>query len=217
MGFRFRETRSLGGGARLNLGKSGVGLSVGTKGLSASASTSGRKSVTTSLPGTGVSYTTQTGGGKKKGSGCLTGIVISLVALVALIASCGEITDETPAVDERDDPAIIQQDETPTPDPEPEAVITPDPEPEPEPEPEPAPEPEPEPEPTPAPQPTPEPAPAPGPEPVQDSRPEDDVVYITPSGSKYHRQGCRTVDDYTEIARSDAIASGYVPCKVCGG
>lgn len=203
MGFRFRKTRSLGGGARLNLGKSGVGLSVGTKGLSASASTSGRKSVTTSLPGTGVSYTTQTGGGKKKGSGCLTGIVISLVALVALIASCGEITDETPAVDERDDPAIIQQDETPTPDPEPEAVVTPDPEP----------------EPTPAPQPTPEPepAPAPDPEPVQDSRPEDDMVCITPSGSKYHRKGCRTADDYTEITRSDAIASGYVPCKVCGG
>lgn len=46
--------------------------------------------------------------------------------------------------------------------------------------------------------------------------PVTDVVYITNSGEKYHRDGCRYLrKSQIEISREDAIAQGYEPCKVC--
>ena len=43
-----------------------------------------------------------------------------------------------------------------------------------------------------------------------------DTVYITATGNKYHRAGCRYLKDSSiPISRSDAIAQGYTPCKVC--
>ena len=42
------------------------------------------------------------------------------------------------------------------------------------------------------------------------------TVYITDSGSKYHREGCRHLTkSKIAIALSDAVARGYTPCKVC--
>lgn len=47
---------------------------------------------------------------------------------------------------------------------------------------------------------------------------EERVVYITPTGEKYHKKGCRTIKgDCTEIGINDAIARGYTACGVCGG
>ncbi|MHB9025104.1 MAG: ComEC/Rec2 family competence protein [Armatimonadota bacterium] len=44
----------------------------------------------------------------------------------------------------------------------------------------------------------------------------DDIVYITRTGSKYHRDGCRYLArSRIPITRREAIARGYTPCSVC--
>lgn len=62
MGFRFRKSINLGGGFRINLSKSGVGYSWGTKGLRYTKTARGRNRTTTSLPGTGLSFVQDFGG-----------------------------------------------------------------------------------------------------------------------------------------------------------
>jgi uncharacterized protein YceK len=43
-----------------------------------------------------------------------------------------------------------------------------------------------------------------------------DIVYITQFGKRYHRAGCRYLQQSSiPISRSDAIARGYTPCEVC--
>jgi len=43
-----------------------------------------------------------------------------------------------------------------------------------------------------------------------------DIVYITRTGSKFHRAGCRYLRySAIPIKRSEAIAQGYSPCSVC--
>jgi micrococcal nuclease len=43
-----------------------------------------------------------------------------------------------------------------------------------------------------------------------------DIVYITKTGSKYHRAGCRYLSKSAiPITRQEAIAKGYTPCSVC--
>ena len=48
---------------------------------------------------------------------------------------------------------------------------------------------------------------------------QDETVVITPTGSKYHRPGCRTTkkagSNVTEMTKSQAQASGYEPCGIC--
>jgi len=56
MGFRFYKSVSLGKGVRLGVSKSGVGVSVGTRGARYSVHSSGRTRKTVGLPGTGLSY-----------------------------------------------------------------------------------------------------------------------------------------------------------------
>lgn len=42
------------------------------------------------------------------------------------------------------------------------------------------------------------------------------TVYITDTGSKYHRIGCRYLDQSQhEVSYDYAVANGYVACKVC--
>lgn len=60
MGFRMRKSINLGGGVRLNLSKKGVGMSVGTKGFRVTSKAGGGIRTTTSIPGTGISYTSGT-------------------------------------------------------------------------------------------------------------------------------------------------------------
>lgn len=55
MGFRFRKSFNI-GPLRINLSKSGVGFSVGTKGFRVGRSAKGKTSATVSIPGTGLSY-----------------------------------------------------------------------------------------------------------------------------------------------------------------
>lgn len=56
MGLRFRKTIKLGKGINLNIGTKGVSVSAGVKGARFSMHSSGRKTATFSLPGTGLSY-----------------------------------------------------------------------------------------------------------------------------------------------------------------
>lgn len=56
MGMRFRKSINIGGGARLNLSKSGLGFSLGTKGTRVTKKASGGTRSTLSVPGTGISY-----------------------------------------------------------------------------------------------------------------------------------------------------------------
>ena len=65
MGFRFRKSINL-GPLRVNLSKSGVGFSVGTKGARVTKTADGKTRTTFSIPGTGISYVTEKGKKKKK-------------------------------------------------------------------------------------------------------------------------------------------------------
>lgn len=68
MGFRFRKSINLGGGFRINLSKSGVGYSFGTKGLRWTKLCNGRNRSTYSIPGTGLAYISESSGEKHSSS-----------------------------------------------------------------------------------------------------------------------------------------------------
>lgn len=65
MGLRFRKSINV-GPVRVNLSKSGVGYSVGKKGVRLTKTASGRRQATVSVPGTGISYVKNLGGSKSK-------------------------------------------------------------------------------------------------------------------------------------------------------
>lgn len=66
MGFRYRKSINLGGGFRINLSKSGIGYSWGTKGLRVTKTAKGTTRTTYSIPGTGISYTDDSGRGRRQ-------------------------------------------------------------------------------------------------------------------------------------------------------
>lgn len=65
MGFRFRKSINLGKGFRINLSKSGLGYSWGTKGIRLTKTAKGSVRTTLGIPGTGLSYSTESSGKKK--------------------------------------------------------------------------------------------------------------------------------------------------------
>lgn len=44
---------------------------------------------------------------------------------------------------------------------------------------------------------------------------QTDTVYVTATGSKYHRAGCSYLKSSRAISLADAIAAGYTPCSRC--
>lgn len=68
MGIRFRKSINLGHGLRVNLSKSGVGYSWGTKGFRVTKTAKGTTRKTFSIPGTGISYVDESSSKKKKTS-----------------------------------------------------------------------------------------------------------------------------------------------------
>lgn len=64
MGIRIRKGINLGGGARINLSKSGIGGSIGTKGARITKTANGRTRKTLSVAGTGISYVSESGSKK---------------------------------------------------------------------------------------------------------------------------------------------------------
>ena len=67
MGFRFKKSIKA-GPFRVNLSKSGIGYSVGVKGFRVTKKANGGVRTTTSVPGTGISYTKDYGKGQKQAS-----------------------------------------------------------------------------------------------------------------------------------------------------
>ena len=76
MGLTYRKSGRL-GPFRVNLSKSGVGLSLGTRGFRTGISSRGRRYTTFSLPGTGLGYRTS-------GKGCVWLVLCSIGAAFAL-------------------------------------------------------------------------------------------------------------------------------------
>lgn len=101
MGMRFRKSFGIGKGARLNIGKGSVGVSVGAKG--ARYSVNSKRGVTTSVgaPGTGISYSSTSGGSSRRsgssgegmsGTGCLIALAIYIVVVVVAFFALGGFT-----------------------------------------------------------------------------------------------------------------------------
>lgn len=68
MGLRFRKSIKLGKHTRLNLNKKSFGVSFGGKGARFTLNSKGRRTSTFGIPGTGLSYTTASGGKEKSRS-----------------------------------------------------------------------------------------------------------------------------------------------------
>ena len=66
MGFKFRKSFKIGKWLRVNVSKSGVGVSLGGKVLRLNRSAKGKSSATVSIPGTGISYTQDLDKNKKQ-------------------------------------------------------------------------------------------------------------------------------------------------------
>ena len=62
MGVRFRKSVGLGGGVKFNVSKKSVGLSAGINGAHISANSSGRRSVSAGIPGSGLYVVKSLGG-----------------------------------------------------------------------------------------------------------------------------------------------------------
>ena len=66
MGLRFRRTLKIAPGLRLNFNKNSVGLSIGPRGAKYTINSSGRRTASVGIPGSGLYYTESTGGGRRK-------------------------------------------------------------------------------------------------------------------------------------------------------
>src|SRR6478609_11983908 len=66
MAIRFRKSVTIGGGLRLNVGKTGIGMSVGVPGARYTINSSGRQTRSIGLPGTGVGYVSTTSSGPRR-------------------------------------------------------------------------------------------------------------------------------------------------------
>lgn len=195
MGLRFRKTISS-GGVKTTLGKSSASVSTGTGGVRVSQSTSGRSRATVSVPGTGVSYTSQKGG--KFGD---IGVLILGVLIFVLIASCGHSSDDAtvePSPIPTPEPTVSLQTPSPTDNIVERSLVT---------------------EESPEPEPTPEPEPEPTPEPT----PRQYTFILNTHTHKYHWPSCSSVKDikpsnYQEFTGTieELEAMGYQPCKRCG-
>lgn len=99
MGLRFRKSVKIAPGIKLNFGRKSHSVTFGGKGFHHTISSTGRRTTTAGIPGTGISYSTSSGGKKtksKKGSesmsgsgnkngGCLT-IVLGFFAICLALA-----------------------------------------------------------------------------------------------------------------------------------
>jgi hypothetical protein len=81
MGFIYRKSVKA-GPFRVNLSKSGVGLSTGVPGFRLTQSSRGRRYTTFNIPGSGMSYRTST----KSAKGCLVPLV-AILGLAAVLAT----------------------------------------------------------------------------------------------------------------------------------
>jgi hypothetical protein len=86
MGWSFRRSINL-GPLRVNLGKRGVGTSVGAGPFRVGRSANGRTYRSFRIPGTGISYRSSGGGGESGSGGCL-GLMLIAAGLVMTCLFC---------------------------------------------------------------------------------------------------------------------------------
>ena len=116
MGMRFRKSKKIAPGVRLNLSAKSASISIGPKGFKKTFSTSGRVTTTVGIPGTGLSYssskkTGQTAAGSASqaapaaaevGTGVLyifTGVGLGFGWIIDMVMiCCNKFTDSTGAV-----------------------------------------------------------------------------------------------------------------------
>ena len=142
--------------------------------------------------------------------------------ILALLVSLSLCACATPASGDMTAPPVVASTASPTPSPTatptPTPTATPTPSPSPTPEPTPTPTAEPTPSPTPkstkrpraTAKPTAKPTPAPT-KAVTQSR----TVYVTRTGSKYHRSGCRYLRKSKIAISLEEARRSYEPCSVC--
>lgn len=118
MGLRFRKSIKIAPGVKVNLNKNSASVSIGTKGKHYTVNSNGKTTKTVGIPGTGLSYSTTSGGGNKKTpnkskstavsknreskkkngcSGCLTSflVVFGLLFILFMIIPSGNKKDDT--------------------------------------------------------------------------------------------------------------------------
>jgi tetratricopeptide (TPR) repeat protein len=66
MGLRFRRTLKIAPGLRLNFNKNSIGLSIGPRGAKYTINSSGRRTASVGIPGTGLYYSESVGGGRRR-------------------------------------------------------------------------------------------------------------------------------------------------------
>lgn len=62
MGFRFRKSFKIAPGVKFNVNKKSVGMTFGIKGAHYTINSKGKRTKSVGIPGTGISYTTSSGG-----------------------------------------------------------------------------------------------------------------------------------------------------------
>lgn len=73
MGFRFRKSFKVAPGVKFNLNKKSVGVTFGEKGAHYTINSSGKKTTSVGIPGTGMYYTNSTGGSGTSSGGASSG------------------------------------------------------------------------------------------------------------------------------------------------
>lgn len=89
MGFRYRKSVKLPGGIRINASKSGIGSSIGMKGLRVTKTSTGSTRTTMSVPGSGISFVSESGNlaSRKKSVRSLYGIILFASAVIIVVCS----------------------------------------------------------------------------------------------------------------------------------
>lgn len=91
MGFRYRKTRSVAPGVKVNLNKKSASVRFGGKGAGVTLNTNGKRTQSIGVPDTGLSYTQSSGGGNSNSDtssrrGCLISVIAAVLVLSIGIA-----------------------------------------------------------------------------------------------------------------------------------
>lgn len=198
MGLRFRKSIKVAPGVKINLNKKSAGVTLGTKGAHYTINTSGKRTASVGLPGTGLSYSTFSGGAKKGSKRKTTkkdvfnkifGVIIAVIAIVCVLGAIKTSLDKK-AASAADTSAISAQTDTSAAD---TSAVT-------------------------------DSSAVADNSAVTDSSAVADVaadasqtkVWISASGSKYHaKSDCSGMENPTEITLQEALDMGKEACKRC--
>lgn len=85
MGFRYRKTKSVAPGVKVNLNKKSASVRFGGRGAGVTLNTNGKKTQSIGIPDTGLSYTKSSGGGKSDDSGSF-GFLIPVIVVILVLS-----------------------------------------------------------------------------------------------------------------------------------